>query len=378
LTVAGTTCDGFLRHASDIFGLKIVSLVWPSPRWDLADWLGRLRRARAAASARKQIWSAWVSPPLVATPLATGRSRARLLPDQVLAEWADALFLLRLRPGGNLLRVLSTQLAAVRHSGKPLCVCVGTGLVAPALAEPLLREGAFGWYVDERSPPAAARAEESALLRRDDTHALRPARVSFPPADEARYLSHWTRRADGPWPDQTERDFVAELLRSGSPADRSPLAALARILAMQRIVATARLVRGPLRVVSFTARTLRDQIQQRTFRSHLRRWDFEPYGLCVDRQWLQARGAQPVLYGDDRLWQSLADAQRPFFQRASTRGRAGAAAIDWSVEQEWRHIGDLDLRALPSHGGLVFVPSEEAARRIAAISRWPVTVLPSD
>jgi hypothetical protein len=82
-----------------------------------------------------------------------------------------------------------------------------------------------------------------------------------------------------------------------------------------------------------------------------------------------------VIYGDDRTWQQLSTAERPFFQLRISRSGRGAERIDWTLEREWRHIGDVDLRRLPSSAGLVFVPTHEAARQIAALSRWPVTVL---
>ena len=117
----------------------------------------------------------------------------------------------------------------------------------------------------------------------------------------------------------------------------------------------------------------------RQFRTHRSRWDFEPFGLCVDRQWLHDRGARPVIYGDEVTWQGLPDADRPFFQLTHPTDRAtesSAPAIDWSVEREWRHVGDLDLRELKPDQALVFVPRFEAAMRLADVSPWPITLWP--
>lgn len=112
----------------------------------------------------------------------------------------------------------------------------------------------------------------------------------------------------------------------------------------------------------------------RTYRAHRHRWDFEPYGIAIRRDWLERRGARPVTYGGDAEWQRLAVEDRPWFQRRnSRRGRSGRT-LDWTVEQEWRIRGDLDLTSLPATAAFVFVPDEAAAARIADSSRWPVLV----
>ena len=151
----------------------------------------------------------------------------------------------------------------------------------------------------------------------EDRAATRAAPIVAQPAEDSwDYLVHWTRRQIGPWPDQCEAAYLDELLFDCERADRSALAALTRILASQRIVATHRLTRGAVGVVCFTARRLPELLQFRAFRRHHRRWDFEPYGICVERRWLERRGARPVIYGDDQLWQQLSTADQPFFQLA--------------------------------------------------------------
>lgn len=116
-------------------------------------------------------------------------------------------------------------------------------------------------------------------------------------------------------------------------------------------------------------------VDGRVFRTHRHRWDFEPYGLAVRREWLQHCGARPVIYGDDAKWEELSEQDRPWFQRQGTRvGRRGKS-IDWRIEGEWRVRGDVDLANVPSDSALVFVPDVAAARRIASISPWPVRIM---
>jgi hypothetical protein len=188
-------------------------------------------------------------------------------------------------------------------------------------------------------------------------------------------LTHCTREQTDGWPDQCQTDYVDELLLHREASDHSAFAALRRIIDMQRLVATSRMIRGDTDVVCFTAVPLGDLPQLRSFRSHLARWDFEPYGICIRQEWLARRQCSPVRYGDDPLWESLAADDRPLFQVRTSRSRRNGRTVDWSIEREWRHIGDVDLAELPSEAGLIFVPTREEAEQLAAISRWPVAVL---
>ena len=209
--------------------------------------------------------------------------------------------------------------------------------------------------------------------------------VPFPAADGWVSLSHTTRSCPGPWPEQSLEDYLDSLLLSRRNADHSPAGTLERILQQQCLLASARTAREGVRVVSFTASPLSHLPELRRFRPHRGRWDFEPFGLCLRRSWLEERGTRPVVYGDEARWSSLDRNDKPFFQLAHSQPSVSAevtaeeqmsARIDWTVEREWRHIGDLDLSQLPREYGLVFVPNYAAARRIAAVSPWPVTLWP--
>jgi hypothetical protein len=188
-------------------------------------------------------------------------------------------------------------------------------------------------------------------------------------------LTHCTRRRPGPWPGEDEDQFLDDLILDRAGADHSALAALWRIVHSGRLIASGEFVRGETPVVSFTAVPLSQLQTLRTYRSHLGRWDFEPYGICIRRDWLQRCGARPVQYGDESLWETLPDADRPFFQKSDSHTASGKR-IDWTVEREWRHVGDMELEAIPAEAALLFVPSESEARQLAAVSPWPIVVLP--
>jgi hypothetical protein len=144
----------------------------------------------------------------------------------------------------------------------------------------------------------------------------------------------------------------------------------------RRLIASARAIRGGTPVVSFTSIPLTELHRLRVFRPHRVRWDFQPYGICIRRPWLEQRETRPVRYAADQQWTDLSEDERPFFQLDHTRARRGGATMDWTVEQEWRHLGDLTLQELPSEEGFVFVPTPSEAQQLATVSRWPVVVVP--
>jgi hypothetical protein len=158
-------------------------------------------------------------------------------------------------------------------------------------------------------------------------------------------------------------------------ASHSAGAALERIVVQRKIVAASHSIRGGTKAISWTEVPLVDLPKLRVFRPHRGRWDFELYGICVRRELLQRRGAQPVIYGDETDWQELSADKRPYFQRRQTRPRGGRRPLDWTQEREWRHLGDLDLDSVGAEDAFLFVPSQEEAERLAEWSRWPVVVL---
>jgi hypothetical protein len=203
----------------------------------------------------------------------------------------------------------------------------------------------------------------------------------FPSADAWSFLTHTTRACVGPWPGQSREDYFDSLLDARPDADHSPLAALMRIVSQRRLIASDRTIRRGFPVVSFTAVPLVEVPQLRVFRSHRGRWDFEPYGICIRRRWLEERGAKPAIYTGNSDWARLPDSEQPFFQYVrkldSTRTPSDTRSpgIDWSLEREWRHVGDLDLSSLAADDAMLFAPTDAAARKLLEISPWPVTVL---
>jgi hypothetical protein len=195
--------------------------------------------------------------------------------------------------------------------------------------------------------------------------------------EEWPYLTHCTRGRAAAWPDESHIGYLHSLLLSRNDSDvlASPFLALQRILDQQRLLATNRYKRTNLATVSFSQVPLKNLLAARSFQKHLGRWDWEPYGLCLHRDYLEGIGVRRVIYGDNNTWSALPTSDRPYFQLAGqchvTRGDEGR----WSWEREWRLAGDLRLASLPFEKAFVFVPTWEEARCLQTSSRFSVLCL---
>lgn len=296
------------------------------------------------------------------------------LRDRVLLESVETVYVLTLRNNGNLHRLLRERLQ--NHRAATILVDLPELQNEQARSE-LLDLGATVWQPTENlCLPFESQHESSALLpcTPHDTPVNRQVYelAPYPLDGEWDMLTHTTRSWGGPWPDESFESYADCLLESRSDADHSALVALRRIVMQRRLAASGRMIRGGYQVVSFTACPLKELVSLHRYRPHRVRWDFEPYGICIRTDWLKSRGARAVRYGDESFWQSMSEEDRPFFQIDSE-----ATVIDWSVEREWRHPGDLDLTELSPGDALLFVPDFDAAKSVANLSPWPVTLAPS-
>jgi hypothetical protein len=180
------------------------------------------------------------------------------------------------------------------------------------------------------------------------------------------FLTHWTRAATGPWPDETRAEFYASFEQGMSSYPRNAFHTLRRILQERRIRASKQLVRGDEAVVSLTACPPWELAKLVKWRPSLFRWTFEPYGMALRRMKLESLGARSVVYGNDDDYRSLKEQDKPFFQSC------GRGKNDWRVENEWRHLGDLNLSHFGPHDATVFVLTEEEATILQKDSPFPV------
>lgn len=346
-----TTLARYVQRACELYGVPVVRVAVATSHQSLFNWAREVLQRAADNRA-----TCFVSNDLVA-----GVDVAPIR-DRIEVFESDQLLVVHLRPRGNLRELVRARLA--RAPSRVFLAIGHDELVPHSVASELMDLGAIGWYLRGESQPPTFPLEGASGSRP-------PAPVIPRLARQSGFFTHCTRGAPGPWPDQTEEDYLDELILGNPAEDRSSLSALVRIVTMQRLLATNCAIRGGSKVVSFTAATLDSLSEMRRFRPHRGRWDFEPYGISIDKAWLRSLGARKVIYGQDSTWDSLREEDRPYFQKVRTE----VGGVDWRVEQEWRVVGDVDLSRLPPHKAVVFVPTPAEARHVAGLSPWPVCVV---
>ena len=349
------------------------------------DWAPRYSREQPSTStppgsntekAHVELWPACDNKNSQRIPTGVRHTPER---DRATIAWADEIIVLALRSHGNLHALLRERLlkpkACVWYADLP-------GLQSQRARGELIELGAPKWTVrpTPHEIPKFQDRDRAGPLNLSDGADQRIIRC--PAAEHWDYLIHTTRACTGPWPDQSHQDYLDSLLDGQPDADHSALRALMRIVAQRRLIASSRAIRGGIRVVSFTAVPLVDLPGLHVFRAHRGRWDFEPYGICIRRDRLKACGVRPVEYASDSHWNQLGAEARPFFQhlrRLDTSADPGGRSVglDWSVEQEWRHVGDLSLECIRQDEAILFVPTIAEAKKLLELSPWPVTVLGS-
>jgi len=157
-----------------------------------------------------------------------------------------------------------------------------------------------------------------------------------------------------------------------SPWETQPtvLETLQKILMQQRLIATNNFRRGNIDTVCFSSNEITELLSMRKFQSHLARWDWEPYGIMIERAWLESNGAKQVSYIDRANATQMSKDALAFCQVVSSDSNS----TDWRTENEWRIAGDVRLSKLPFSKAIVFVPTYSEAKAIQPISRWPIVV----
>ncbi|MFM8250340.1 MAG: hypothetical protein ACKOBW_01950 [Planctomycetota bacterium] len=440
LLVKSTSTARFGQHVAERLGVPYVEVTVASDKLTLAGWLRSLR-ASATTTTTATVTTATVTtattpadsaqpsrsalqlrceispvlPPELSASLTwllpeSIRGAEQSLPDRALPVADRALVLLgqrlltlTVRPGGQVERLLQARERQREfwHGWTPPPAHGGDAGHVPSINSPAVISPAVisPAVTSTTAASSAALAVSVNNASKYDSGAL-VSWLTIEQVPQDPLLCHCTRRHDGRWEDQSEEEYFDELLWERPAKDRSALAVLSRILTTNRLAASSLAIRGGYRVIGFTARKLADLSAARVYQRHRRRWDFEPYGLAIRQDWLQQRGARPVEYGDDRDWQRLAEPQRPFFQprgervAATTRTAAATTPLAtpvptpaptaapttsarWTGEQEWRLIGDLDLRELPAEAAYVLVGDVSDVNRLPGNLRWPVVVLKS-
>jgi hypothetical protein len=288
--------------------------------------------------------------------------------DRLLALVSDLHCVLELRSEGNLFKILEEQQKA---QPRPLWIYrpkAGTSENAGnvKLLE-LFSHSATGISTGEvNDTPISRPPSVSSKGPRGAFRLLRMPEINW-----QGYLYHYVRPCPGPWPSQSYRNYLKDLLHDEPLAGHSALDTLARILTEKRVRASSRIVRGDQPVISWTPRPPLELSSIRRWNRALMRWTLEPYGLAVKRLFLKERGAKPAVYGSSTVYQKLSHEERFRFQLHEP------PRCSWKNEREWRLPNDLELtESLVDHAfGFVSTHSdaETLARQVPCV--LPIVVL---
>lgn len=389
LNVVGTTASRFLPRATELFATPRIDVLIPKKALAPHEWWQSVQACPPKSRHTGTLYRAFLSPRfhLERAPEPTEEIDVNIAEADLIAlRMANAFLALHVRHGGHVDQMLRHKLTGLTaRTSPPVQLAIGANLNTQVAQEELLNAGAIGWYLYPsettqgiaKSPPSV-RAVTTVDAPQQLPNAIDSGRTND------RFLTHCTRRRSGPWPDQSSNAYLDDLILDRPGSDHSPLAALQRIVAGRRLIASGEGVRGGTAVVSFTSVPLDELQELRVFRSHRGRWDFEPYGICIRQSALQALADSPqgihrlgsVKYGGEDDWQSLSSEERPFFQKSHSESKSGK--IDWSAEQEWRFLGDIDLTQIQRSDAVFFVPAAEDVEELRELCPWPVIRLPTD
>ncbi len=185
-------------------------------------------------------------------------------------------------------------------------------------------------------------------------------------SEEDTWLVHCTRAPNGRWPDETEcqyRDVI--LFGSRHDALRRPMDSLKRIILRRRLIASAITSKRSIPVVCFSAVSVTELTGRRCFRSHLGRWDYEPFGVAIRKQAALQIGIRPVIYGDPKTRDQISEKDQYRFQAVSQKN-------DWRKEREWRCSHSVDLHRMEPDAVRVFVADSTNLNEIPRNCRWAV------
>lgn len=349
----------------------------------VAQWLQKLFEQLLEANS-SGLLPAWLNEHrnqlLLSPPESNSGNEIAPLQDRMAFALADRVIVLSVRAGGNISELVKFRLSSEGFPAGTLF------LVAPKTKsshdfEHWLEMGAVGWLLQRKN---YWRAQGYSHCVRHSQHsaksiAITGTTLSFPmpkswlekaPADAWAFLSHCTRGNSGPNPEESIEQFRDRIWQAGQIEAGESLLTLMKIVSSERLLGNSRITRTSQRCVSFSAVPLPQLLARRKFQAHLGRWDWEPYGLMFKRASLAALGARPVIYGSQADYESLAASEQPYFQpnASATKSREK----DWSLEREWRLLGDLDLKQLDPSSLVIFTATQAEAAQLARHSRWPV------
>ncbi len=172
-----------------------------------------------------------------------------------------------------------------------------------------------------------------------------------------RYLVHWTRSTNGPWPTERVVDFYRDIV-SSQTYPRCGFDTLQTIVRNRRIVAATKHMPGNTPCVCFSALTPCELSPLIRWRSRYRQMSFEPYGIGIEHETAMAHGIRPVHYYKN------AEGSPPNAEAWLTQ--SNGVKTDWRQEQEYRHLGSFDLSVIPKDRLACFCRTRAEAKQLSA------------
>ena len=306
---------------------------------------------------------------------------ANITRDEAVITIADRIDALHVRRGGRIESCLNKRLQPASQTSVSRCaVRVGVTVATASAASNLIKAGAVGWCAAKTADGGDTVEElKRNLGTKYNRVATEPASVAAnaPGLCTTRYwlnepeqwLVHCTRASKGPWPGETLTEYRDTILTNDRRvANRTALDALCRIIHTAEIVSSAIVSSRRYPVVCWSAVPLLELLQQRCFRAHVQRWDYEPYGVAVRVQAIHDLGGRPVIYGRPDQAEKLPVSER-------FRHQAAGEAIDWRKEKEWRLGCSLSLASLNPPDVRIFALDSCSARSRLVDLPWKVTLL---
>lgn len=360
VTGQGMTCRSLSIHASHFYGLACWEWI-PSETKNWRHWTESI--IQSCHEPKLGIHHA----SLFVTPTEGDKQATTPAADRLAFASARQAFILSLRNESRTWSLAHEMLASGTNHGQiHVFLPPKNGSDSKSLeehraaAQRLMTVGAVGWHLTSANANAETKVRTSPASERNlnsqlTNHAHQVEWLG--PGMSEGFLCHHTRATPQQWPEEVEGDFWWRWLMEANN-NRGPWDTLLRIACQQKLRAGRRLIPGQQPVVCFSGRCPVQTSLLRTFRPHLRRWDYEPYGIAIQRDWLERHGVRPVEY---------LETSQPTHHFQQIRYSKGSATtrVDWSLEQEYRWEGDLDLRLVPIEAMFYFARTVEEATRLA-------------
>lgn len=353
-----TTCYPFVQRGAELYRIPFFDLEFPKSD-SINVWIDSLIGRKLQESV------IYLSPDFLAADQ-TGSA------DRMMMAFAKHIFVIAANKKGN---TFSSSKGALKVSSKDKSLFIANEeqLIEEAIRHELSEMGAVKWLLlgaDSHNEPLVLKNESDNEL--DSSQFIPLAKWN----ESKDYVYHCTRQRRGPWPEQSQQELIDQLLTAEAES-RAPCDVLVRIALMQKLIATNELNRAKVNVVCFTGRPLEEIKSMRVFRSHLSKWDFEPFGIGIRKSAFEKLGGRPVQYGSNESFDRMEETERPFFQLAVGQSNS-QTAIDWTVEKEWRVMGDVDLEKIPKDEMVYFVTDKASGMQLQKAWSGRIVLMDND